>query len=251
MNTKRTAVITGAANGIGQASTIVFREAGWHVVGVDKSTPSETRGIDRFIRADLVDPKAIKLVFENVRSTEKEIRALINNAAVQLVKFLVDTEASEWDALMAVNVRAAYLSIKYAFPLMEKKGGSIINVSSVHAIATSKGLAAYATSKGALAAMTRAAALELASHKIRVNSILPGAVDTAMLHAGLLRCSTNEEALAERLETLRSKHPIDRIGRPEEIGRAILFLADQAESAFITGQTLIVDGGATARLSTE
>jgi NAD(P)-dependent dehydrogenase (short-subunit alcohol dehydrogenase family) len=251
MNTKANAVVTGASNGIGRACAIVFRKAGWNVVGVDKAAPSKMSDMDRFIQADLLDPAAIRLVFENVRSIEGEIRALINNAAVQLVKPLIDTEPEEWDSLMAVNVRAAYLSIKYAFPLMKRKGGSIVNVSSVHAIATSKGLAAYATSKGALSAMTRAAALELACHKIRVNSVLPGAVDTAMLHEGLLRHSTDKEPLVHPLKSLGRKHPIGRIGRPEEIGEAVLFLSDHDRSAFITGQTLIVDGGATARLSTE
>jgi NAD(P)-dependent dehydrogenase (short-subunit alcohol dehydrogenase family) len=251
MNTKANAVVTGASNGIGRACAKVFRKSGWNVVGVDKAPPSKMSDMDRFIQADLLDPEAIRLVFENVRSIEGEIRALINNAAVQLVKPLIDTEPEEWDILMAVNVRAAYLSIKYAVPLMKRKGGSIVNVSSVHAIATSKGLAAYATSKGALSAMTRAAALELACHKIRVNSVLPGAVDTAMLHEGLLRHNRDKEPLVHPFKSLGRKHPIGRIGRPEEIGKAVLFLSDHVQSAFITGQTLIVDGGATVHLSTE
>ena len=134
---------------------------------------------------------------------------------------------------------------------MRKKGGSIINVSSVHAVATSKNLAAYATSKGALIALTRVAALELAKDRIRVNAVLPGAIDTEMFRSGIARGHLSDSAIENRLEELGQKHPVGRVGKPEEIGKVILFIADDDQSSFITGQTIIVDGGATARLSTE
>ena len=179
---KNKAVVTGATHGIGLAIAKAFKKAGWRVIGIDKSSSTVSNYINRFFHEDLSDPAAIKCIFDQLVVEEGEIHALINNAAVQMVKPLVETEPEEWDELMAVNVRAAYLSTKYAFPLLQAKGGSIVNVASVHAIATSKGLAAYATSKGALVAMTRAAALELAENRIRVNAILPGAVNTDMLH---------------------------------------------------------------------
>jgi NAD(P)-dependent dehydrogenase (short-subunit alcohol dehydrogenase family) len=244
-------VVTGAANGIGLATAMELKKAGWHVIGIDKSRSSVSDIIDRFYQEDLSDPKAIKRIFDQLAAEEKEINVLINNAAVQLVKPLVETEPEEWDSLMAVNLRAAYLSIKYAFPLMRARGGSIVNVASVHANATSKGMAAYATSKGALVTMTRAAALEMAEYKIRVNAILPGAVDTNMLRAGLVRKLDEGVMETTGLQNLRLKHPLGRIGHPNDIASAILFLADEKNSAFISGQTLVVDGGATARLSTE
>ena len=249
MTTK--AVVTGAAHGIGLATALALKKAGWYVIGIDKSRSTVSKDIDRFYHDDLSEPEAVKRIFDQLAAEEKEIHALINNAAVQLVKPLVETEPEEWDALMAVNVRAVYLSTKYAFPLMRAKGGSIVNVASVHAIATSIGLAAYATSKGALVAMTRAAALELAEYKIRVNAILPGAVDTEMLRAGLIRKLDAGVTEYARLQRFGLKQPLGRIGRPDEIANAILFLADEKKSAFISGQTLVVDGGATARLSTE
>lgn len=245
------AVVTGAAHGIGLATAKEFKKASWYVIGIDKSRSAISNDIDRLIQIDLSDLKAVKQIFAHLVSKEKEIHALVNNAAVQLVKPLVETEPEEWDALMAVNVRAAYLMTKYSFPLMRAKGGSIVNVASVHAIATSKGLAAYATSKGALVAMTRAAALELADYKIRVNAILPGAVDTEMLRAGLARNYDVGDTDMTRLQIMGRRQPIGRIGQPDEIANAILFLADEEKSAFISGQTLVVDGGATARLSTE
>ncbi len=126
-----------------------------------------------------------------------------------------------------------------------------MNVSSVHAIATSVGIAAYAASKGALLAMTRGVALELAADHIRVNAVLPGAIDTPMLHAGLSRGHVEGRSVEELIRGLGKKHVMGRVGQPEEIGRTILFLADNDQSSFMTGQSIVVDGGATALLSTE
>jgi glucose 1-dehydrogenase len=125
-----------------------------------------------------------------------------------------------------------------------------VNVSSVHAVATSINIASYAASKGGLLAFTRAMAIEFAPDNIRVNAILPGAVDTPMLRHSMSRGLTGS-GIQERLDNLAHKTVIGRIGRPEEIARAIYFLADEGQSSFMTGQALIVDGGATARLSTE
>ena len=118
-------------------------------------------------------------------------------------------------------------------------------------MATSANIASYAASKGGLLALTRAMAIEFAPDGIRVNAILPGAVDTPMLHAGLSRGHVGAGSLPERLENLADKTVIGRIGKPDEIAHAIYFLADETQSSFMTGQALIVDGGATARLSTE
>jgi len=175
----------------------------------------------------------------------------VNNAAVQICKPLVETLPEEWDQVMASNVRSVYLSIREAHAFLKKCGGAIVNVSSVHAVATSRGIAAYAASKGALLALTRAVALELGEDGIRVNAVLPGAVDTPMLHAGLSRGHVAGGSIDELVRGLGGKHVMGRVGQPEEIGQAVLFLADAKRSSFMTGQAIIVDGGATARLSTE
>jgi NAD(P)-dependent dehydrogenase (short-subunit alcohol dehydrogenase family) len=139
-----------------------------------------------------------------------------------------------------------------AYPLMVAAGGAaIVNVSSVHAVATSKNIASYAASKGGLLALTRAMAIEFAKENIRVNAILPGAVDTPMLRSSMNRGIVGDGTVLDRLENLARKTVNGRIGQPEEIARAIYFLADTTQSSFMTGQALIVDGGATARLSTE
>ncbi|HEY3310218.1 MAG TPA: SDR family oxidoreductase, partial [Anaerolineales bacterium] len=125
------------------------------------------------------------------------------------------------------------------------------NTSSVHAVATSVNISAYAASKGGLLALTRAMAIEFAPDNIRVNAILPGAVDTPMLRAGMNRGHLSGDDIHVRLENLARKTVNGRIGQPEEIAHAIYFLADNTQSSFMTGQAMIVDGGATARLSTE
>lgn len=249
---KRVAVITGAAGGIGSATVSVFLEAGWKVIGTDIRHPDNFPEEAKLVKCDISCAKSLDELFVAIHQTEGRIDALVNNAAIQVCKPLVETTAEEWDAVMGANVRSVFLATRTVFPLMQTQGGgSIVNVSSVHAVATSKNIAAYAASKGALLAFTRAAALEFGPANVRVNAILPGAIDTPMLHAGLNRGHVNGQSIDELVRGLGHKHVMGRVGRPEEIGRAILFLADNAQSSFMTGQALVVDGGATARLSTE
>lgn len=248
---KRVVIITGAAGGIGRASARIFSEAGWTVVGVDKNKRMDLSGVSHFIQADISRPDTPKQILDEVFAEEERLDALINNAAIQICKPLVETSLSEWDLTMASNLRAVYLLSVAVYPLLKKSGGAIVNVSSVHAVATSPGLGAYATSKGALVALTRAMALEFAQDNIRVNAILPGAVDTEMLRASLNRGHVGGNDMDNVVRSLGTMHIMGRVGSPEEIGRSILFLADNEQSSFVTGQTLIVDGGATAKLSTE
>jgi glucose 1-dehydrogenase len=171
---------------------------------------------------------------------------------MQIAKPLIETTVEEWDAVMAANLRSVFLGVKLAHPLLKARGGAaVVNISSVHAIQTSKNIAAYAASKGGMLALTRAMAIEFAPDNIRVNAILPGAVDTPMLRAGLDRGHVGRGDIQERLDNLASKTVNGRVGTPQEIAHAIYFLADNEQSSFMTGQALVIDGGATARLSTE
>jgi glucose 1-dehydrogenase len=251
--TDKTVLITGAAGGIGRATVDLFAEYGWKVIGVDRSPfGKDFPGNGLFIKADISEPQDLENIFNQAQSFSASLDALVNNAAVQIAKPLLETTVEEWDAVMVSNLRAVFLAMKLAFPLFKAAGGgSVVNVSSVHAVATSANIASYAASKGGLLALTRAMAIEFAPNDIRVNAILPGAVDTPMLHAGLSRGHVGEGTLPERLENLAHKTVIGRVGTPREIAHAIYFLADETQSSFMTGQALIVDGGATARLSTE
>lgn len=248
---KKTVLITGVSGGIGSACARVFNDAGWYVAGVDLPGKDTTAGVHRFFSGDVSDEKVWRDIAGGLGGNKGTINAVVNNAALQVCKPLLNTIPEEWDAIMAVNVRSVYLSVKYCHPLMAEHGGAIVNVSSVHAVATSPNIAAYAASKGAVLALTRALAIELAGDKIRVNSVLPGAVDTQMLRDGLKRGHLVGTNIIELIDNLAEKTVIGRIGKPQEIAQAIFFLAEESRSSFITGQSLIVDGGATARLSTE
>ncbi len=253
----KTLLITGAAGGIGRATVELFAGRGWRVIGWDKAPFGEgfpAGGL--FQQVDLADPEAIEAAFAQVRAFTDRLHAVVNNAALQIAKPLLETSVAEWDAVQAVNLRAAFLVSRLAHPLLKAaaqagEGAAVVHVSSVHAIATSANIGAYAASKGGLLALTRAMAIEWAPDGIRVNAVLPGAVDTPMLRAGLSRGHLSAADVEAQLAELARRTVNGRVGRPEEIARAIYFLADEAQSSFMTGQPLVVDGGATARLSTE
>lgn len=245
-------LISGAAGGIGKATVEVFSEHGWKVVAVDRKefTWPDFAAV-HVIQADISNPDDIAKIFSRTEELTPTLDAVINNASIQVVKPLLETSVDEWDQVMESNLRSVFLGARLAHPLLKVAGGgAIVNVSSVHAVATSANIAAYAASKGGLLALTRAMAIEFAPDNIRVNAILPGAVDTPMLRAGLQRGQFGGSEL-DRLENLARKTVNGRVGQPAEIAACIYFLADNDQSSFMTGQALVVDGGATARLSTE
>jgi glucose 1-dehydrogenase len=252
-HSQKSVLITGAAGGIGRATVALFAEKGWRVIGVDRASFGEdfpANGL--FIQSEISNPKSMETISRQVGAFTETLDALVNNAAVQVAKPLIETSVEEWDMTIANNLRPAFLLSKLAYPLLKNAGGvAIVNVSSVHAVQTSTNIAAYAASKGGLLALTRAIAIEFAKDNIRVNAILPGAVDTPMLRAGLNRGHLAGEDIHTRLDNLARRTVNGRVGKPEEIAHAIFFLADETQSSFMTGQAMVVDGGATARLSTE
>jgi NAD(P)-dependent dehydrogenase (short-subunit alcohol dehydrogenase family) len=233
---KPVVVVTGAAGGIGTATCDLLESYGWEVIAVDR-LPVDRPGA---LQVDIADAEAVT---ESL-SVLPRVDALVNNAALQLYKSLLDTTAEEWDAVAAVNIRGAFVCLKAVHRQLEETRGSVVNVGSVHASATSHSIAAYAATKGGLSAFTRAAAIEMAPLGVRVNAVLPGATDTPALRAGFSRKADAEQTLVDRT-------PLKRIGHPRDVAQAIAFLIDEDRSAFITGQDFAVDGGALARLSTE
>jgi glucose 1-dehydrogenase len=251
-NESKIVLITGAAGGIGRATVALLAEKNWRVIGVDRAPFGEGFPPDGlFIQSDISHPEDIHAIFEKAHRFADALDGLVNNAAMQIAKPLIETTVEEWDAVMASNLRSVFLAVKLAHPLLCVRGGAIVNVSSVHAVQTSANIAAYAASKGGLLALTRSMAIEFAPENIRVNAILPGAVDTPMLRAGLGRGHAGHGEMQERLDNLARRTVNGRVGTPTEIAHAIYFLVDNEQSSFMTGQGLVVDGGATSRLSTE
>jgi NAD(P)-dependent dehydrogenase (short-subunit alcohol dehydrogenase family) len=244
----KSVLITGACGGVGQALVSLLNEQGWQVYGTDIAGRPPHLDFTDFWQGNVAEESFwCNQVLPGIKEA-RSLDAFVHNAAVQPCTPLVETSVKEWTDTLAVNLTAAFLGTRYLLPLLRTVGGAIVNVASVHALATSPGMAAYVTSKGGLVAFTRAAALELAEHSVRVNAVLPGAVGTSMLERGLRRNPAGTELAKARL---LERTPLRRIATPAEIAKAVSFLIDSEQSAFITGQTLVVDGGVLARLSSE
>jgi NAD(P)-dependent dehydrogenase (short-subunit alcohol dehydrogenase family) len=246
---RKVVIVTGACGGIGRAVVDAFQVEGWRVVGVDRAARPHGMDLDEFVQADLSADGGVEAVKAALDHLER-VDALINNAALQVNQPLVATSDEEWDLVMNTNVRAAFQMIRSFHPQLAACRGAVVNVSSVHAIATSMNVAVYAISKGALGALTRSAALELAAEGIRCNAVLPGAVLTPMLRDGLSR-RPHPKGPDGNLEELTARTPLGFVATPEQIAPTIVFLADTERCPYTTGQMMVVDGGATIRLGTE
>jgi NAD(P)-dependent dehydrogenase (short-subunit alcohol dehydrogenase family) len=248
----KVALITGASSGIGRATAILFAKEGAKVVvnyshSVDDANEvvseiKKSGGEAIAIKADVSDEAdIIKMVDETVKKYKK-IDILYSNAGIELQKPITATTVEEWDKVLAINLRGMFLCAKHVIPVMEKNGGgSIVNTSSGAALIGQPNLSAYSASKGGVLSLTKTMAIEYAP-KIRVNCICPGAIDTPMLRR-FIDSSPNP---AETEKQMKMIHPLGRLGKPEEIANAALYLASD-ESSFVTGHALVVDGGATAQ----
>jgi NAD(P)-dependent dehydrogenase (short-subunit alcohol dehydrogenase family) len=240
----RRAIVTGCNGGIGSAVVRRLRADGWHVVGTDRDPLAVD--VDAFVQVDLADERAVAAAIDQLLDGQP-YSGLVNNAAAQIVAGASATDVATWERVLRVNVTSVHRLTAALADSLAAGAGAIVNISSVHARHTTAEMAAYAASKGALSAYTRASALDLAPG-VRVNAVLPGAVNTAMLRAGFARRSGGDAFL---LEALARATPLGKIADPADIAEAVLFLLDGNRSGFITGQELVVDGGVTARLSSE
>jgi NAD(P)-dependent dehydrogenase (short-subunit alcohol dehydrogenase family) len=236
----RVAVITGAGSGIGAASAELLGASGWDVVGIDRDWPrGEPAGS---LTLDVRDHDGLRDAIASLDAVD----ALVNNAAVMATGPLAELEAAEIAATLDVNLTAAMVAASAAIPALRAGGGAIVNVASVHALASRDAMAAYAAAKGGLVAFTRVAAVELGPEGIRVNAVVPGAVDTPMLLPG-----AGGDERSRGIAALAGRTPLGRVAEPRDVAEAIAFLADGERSSFITGQSLVVDGGVLARLASE
>jgi NAD(P)-dependent dehydrogenase (short-subunit alcohol dehydrogenase family) len=242
--------VAGGASGIGQAVVTRFAELGALVEFVDinetavADTERQLRSAGLHVSghaADVSDPGQVAAFFAGVADRHPAIGALVNSVGIQRYGTVETTSAQMWDEVFAVNVRSMFLMAKHAVPLMRRRGGgAIVNVSSVQAVASQRNVLAYTATKGAIAAMTRAMAVDHAHEGIRVNTVLPGSVDTPMLRASARDISAQDPDSVIRM--WGSGHPIGRVGQAAEIADACAFLVSPLAS-YVTGAELRVDGG--------
>lgn len=242
------AIVTGAASGIGRAVTGRLRSEGVNVVMSDIAVPtnletdSELAGA-AFVRADVTCRSDVSNLRAQTLERHGRFDILINNAGVALARTIVDTSDEDWDRVMDVNVKGVYLCAQAAIPHMRRhRNGVIVNVASELGTVGARDCAAYCASKGAVIQLTRAKAIDHADQGIRVNCVCPGPIETQLLNA-FLDATGNRRQAAEMTtrDTL-----LGRLGKPDEIASVIAFLAS-AEASYMTGATVIADGGVTAR----
>jgi NAD(P)-dependent dehydrogenase (short-subunit alcohol dehydrogenase family) len=252
----KVAVVAGGGAGIGLAAARKLAQEGASVVicsDREDQTTQAAGGLSeenlevRGMRADVTSSADMKGLVDFAVEAYGGLDVLVNSAGVQRYGTVADTEESVWDEVLGVNLKGIYLASRYAIPEMrERGGGAIVNVSSVQAIASQRGVAAYTASKGGINALTRAMALDHAHENIRVNAVCPGSVDTPMLRwaADLFK---GEDTVEATVEDWGRMHPLGRVARPEEIAEVICFLASP-KASFVTGADYKVDGGLLAAL---
>ena len=240
---RKSVIITGASRGIGKATALIFAKNGYDLLLCYQTREEEARAVAEEAKAYGVRAVPFQMDVASLSDCRRtaakammefgRIDALVCNAGIALPKLFTQTEEEEYDRLFGVNTKGVFfLTQAVAKEMIVAGGGTIVTVSSMWGIAGASGEVAYSASKAAVIGMTKALAKELAPSGIRVNCVAPGVVDTEM------NACYDEDAMAE----LAEKTPLGKIGDPEEIARAVFFLASE-NASFVTGQTLTVDGG--------
>jgi NAD(P)-dependent dehydrogenase (short-subunit alcohol dehydrogenase family) len=245
------ALITGAASGIGRATSILFAEEGAAVAVVDidpEKGPEVAREIETrggraiFVQTDVTLARECRHAVEKTVETFGGLDIVFNNAGIIDRRSVVDLEEADWDRVMDVNAKSIYLMSKYAIPAMKTGGGgSIINTGSGWGLVGGPEAAVYCASKGAVVQLTKAMAIDHGPERIRVNCLCPGDTDTSMLRDEARQLGREEDDFRKEA----AARPLGRIGTPEDVAHAALFFAGD-QSIYVTGSTLVVDGGGLA-----
>lgn len=244
MNIEKTVIVTGTSRGIGKAIALYLHEKNYNVIGIDKIENADTF---KQVQCDLKNWEETSFVLHKALPVGSKVVGLVNNAAIQIEKGILETSDLDLNEIFSTNVFSIYLLTQFLASYFSQDA-SIVNISSVHAHATSKNLSSYVATKGAVSALTRSMALELGEEKgIRVNSICPGAIETEMLIQGLSRNANPDLAM----NNLKKSSPLNKIGTGTDVAKLVSFLLDGELSGNITGQEFVIDSGVLARLASE
>jgi NAD(P)-dependent dehydrogenase (short-subunit alcohol dehydrogenase family) len=248
MFTNKVAIVTGASSGIGRATTLALAAEGALVAAVGRDGAALQSVVEdaghagghniATIVADVTDEGAPAAIVGETLTRFGGLDVLVNAAGVIGMGMTDATSDEQWDRMMAINLRAPFRLMREAFPALKERRGAVVNVSSVNGRRVFPNLAAYNTSKGALDHLTRCAAIDWAPHGVRVNAVNPGVTVTNLHRRG----GMSEENYAAFLSRAKETHPLGRPGQASEMAAMILFLASD-KAAFITGETIAVDGG--------
>lgn len=243
----KVALVTGGSSGIGRAIAKLFAREGAKVVIGDIHPGNTVEEISRdggtsiFVKTDVRVTEEVRRLVEAAIREYGRLDIVCNDAGIELIKRLVDTTEDEWDRVFDTNLKGVFLVSKQALPhFIEQKSGVVVNVASQLGIVGGERWGAYCASKAGVIQLTKVMALEYARYNIRANCVCPGAIETPMVEREL-SMEPNRE-LASKV--MISQHPIGRLGTPEEIAQAVLFLAS-SRSSFVTGAALVADGGYT------
>ena len=253
---KKIAFVTGAGSGIGESIARLFARQGAQVVLADLREDAAQRVADEIQEAggstrvqplDIAEEPQVKAAIEQVAAAEGRLDILVNNAGISHVGTILETSLEDWERIMRVNARGVFLCAREGLRQMlaqSPSGGVIINMSSVAATIGIERRLPYCASKGAVLALTRSIAIDFATRGIRCNAICPGTVQTPFVEGYLARNFAGHED--EVRQQLHARQPVGRMGQPDEIAHAALYLASD-EAAFVTGSALVIDGGWTAK----
>ena len=243
----KAALVTGATSGIGRATALLFAEAGAQVALVGRSREAlvrvaeEVRGVGGEaleIQADVTSEDDMRRIVDEAVSRFGGLDVLVNAAGIISTGTIETTTLEAWDEMMNINLRSAFQLMQLSVQHLERRRGSVVNVSSVTGLRAFPGVLAYCVSKAGLDQLTRCAALELAPKGVRVNAVNPGVVRTEIHRRG----GMDEDSYAAFLEHSKQTHPLGRVGEPRDVAELILFLASE-RAAWITGATYSIDGG--------